>query len=393
MAPPPRIAFVSPRFSEGPTVGGAETLLRKLAERLVAKGWQVDYLTTCARNHFTWENEIEPGDTRIAGITVRHFPVDGGRDLGAFITIQNRISRSTEITRDEELIWHQNNVNSQALYAYLKAEGHRYDKIIMGPYLFALVYFASQIHPERTLLLPCLHNECFATLKTIREMFLNVSGWLFNAEPERDLAMKLYGLDPGRAEVVGMGIDDFTPHPERFRARHNLTAPYVLYSGRREPMKGTPLLLDYLDIFRERTGKDIKLVLTGSGPYDPPTRLVPHILDLGFVTEEEKHDAMAGAVAFCHPSTNESFSIVILESWLAGTPVLVHAAGDVMPFHCRKSNGGLWFRNYPEFEEQLSLLLEYPELRQAMGSSGQRYVQDEYAWKAVEARLIKALLK
>jgi glycosyltransferase involved in cell wall biosynthesis len=374
-------------------VGGAETLLRKLAERLVAKGWQVDYLTTCARNHFTWENEIEPGDTRIAGITVRHFPVDGGRDLGAFITIQNRISRSTEITRDEELIWHQNNVNSQALYAYLKAEGHRYDKIIMGPYLFALVYFASQIHPERTLLLPCLHNECFATLKTIREMFLNVSGWLFNAEPERDLAMKLYGLDPGRAEVVGMGIDDFTPHPERFRARHNLTAPYVLYSGRREPMKGTPLLLDYLDIFRERTGKDIKLVLTGSGPYDPPTRLVPHILDLGFVTEEEKHDAMAGAVAFCHPSTNESFSIVILESWLAGTPVLVHAAGDVMPFHCRKSNGGLWFRNYPEFEEQLSLLLEYPELRQAMGSSGQRYVQDEYAWKAVEARLIKALLK
>jgi glycosyltransferase involved in cell wall biosynthesis len=393
MGSPPRIAFVSPRFSEGPTVGGAETLLRKLAERLVAKGWQVDFLTTCARNHFTWENEIEPGDAMIAGITVRYFPVDGGRDLAAFIDVQNRISRSAEITRDEELIWHRNNVNSQALYAYLKTEGHRYDKIIMGPYLFALVYFASQIHPERTLLLPCLHNECFATLKTIREMFLNVSGWLFNAEPERDLATQLYGLDPSRAEVVGMGIDAFTANPDRFRNRHGLTTPYVLYSGRREPMKGTPLLLDYLDIFRERTGKDIKLVLTGSGPYDPPTRLVPHILDLGFVTEQEKHDAMAGAAAFCHPSTNESFSIVILESWLAGTPVLVHAAGDVMPFHCRKSNGGLWFRNYPEFEEQLSLLLEYPELSKAMGTSGQRYVQDEYVWKAVEARLIKALLK
>ena len=117
MASPPRIAFVSPRLSEGPTVGGAETLLRKLAERLVAKGWQVDFLTTCARNHFTWENEIEPGDTMIAGITVRHFPVDGGRDLAAFIEVQNRISRSAEITRDEELIWHRNNVNSQTLYA------------------------------------------------------------------------------------------------------------------------------------------------------------------------------------------------------------------------------------------------------------------------------------
>lgn len=393
MASPHRIAFVSPRFSEGPTVGGAETLLRKLAERLVAAGWQVDFLATCARNHFTWENEIEPGEKVIAGITVRYFPVDSGRDLGAFIDIQNRISRSVEVSREEELTWHRNNVNSTALYDYLRAEGHRYDKIVMGPYLFALVYFASQIHPERTLLLPCLHNECFAYLKTIREMFLNVSGWLFNSEPERDLATRLYGLDQSRAEIVGMGIDGFQADPERFRRSHGLSAPYIIYSGRREPMKGTPLLLDYLDIFRERTGRDIKLVLTGSGPYDPPTRLAPHIIDLGFVTEQDKHDAMAGAVAFCHPSTNESFSIVILESWLAGTPVLVHAAGDVMPDHCRKSKGGLWFRNYPEFEEELSLLLEKPALRDTMGKSGQRYVQTEYAWDSVEGRLLKALLK
>lgn len=391
MAPTPRIAFVSPRFSEGPTLGGAETLLRKLAERLVARGWQVDFLTTCARNHFTWENEIEPGEKVISGITVRYFPVDCGRDLETFIAVQNRISRSVEVTRDEELAWHRNNVNSQSLYDYLRENGTRYDKIVMGPYLFALVYFASQIHPEKTLLVPCLHDECFAYLKTIREMFLGVSGWLFNAEPERDLASRLYGLDPSRAAVVGMGIDGFPSNAEGFRQKHGLKAPYILYSGRREPMKGTPLLLDYLEMFRERTGKDIKLVLTGSGPYDPPARLAPHILDLGFVTEQEKHDAMAGAVAFCHPSVNESFSIVILESWLAGTPVLVHAAGDVMPYHCRKSNGGLWFRNYPEFEEELSLLLEKPGLREAMGASGKRYVETEYAWSNVDARLLNAL--
>lgn len=393
MAAPRRIAFVSPRFSEGPTVGGAETLLRKLAERLVAAGWEVDYLTTCARNHFTWQNEIAPGETVIEGITVRYFPVDAGRDLGAFMGAQNRISRSVAVTRDEELAWHRNNVNSTPLYDYLRAEGHRYDKIVMGPYLFALVYFASQIHPDRTLLLPCLHDECFAYLQTIREMFQAVSGWLFNAQPERDLAVRLYGLDPSRAAIVGMGIDEFEVDPGRFRRRRNLAAPYLIYSGRREPMKGTPLLLDYLDVFRERTGRDIKLVLTGSGPYDPPALLAPHIIDLGFVPEQEKHDAMAGAVAFCHPSVNESFSIVILESWLAGTPVMVHAAGEVMPFHCRKSRGGLWFHNYPEFEEALNLLLDYPELRGALGKAGRRYVQAEYGWDTVEHRLLAALSK
>jgi glycosyltransferase involved in cell wall biosynthesis len=391
MSTPPRIAFVSPRFSEGPTVGGAETLLRQLAQRLVAKGWEVDYLTTCARNHFTWENEIPPGRISIAGITVHYFPVDSGRDLETFITLQNRISRNGELTRDEELNWQRNNVNSQALYDYLQQEGHRYDRIIMGPYLFALVYFASQIHPDKTLLLPCLHDESFAYLKIIREMFLNVKGWIFNADPERDLAQRLYDLDLSKAHVVGMGIEGFTADPAAFRQRHQINRPYIIYSGRREPLKGTPILLDYLDLFRERTGVDMKLVLTGSGPYDPPARLVPHILDLGFVTEQEKHDAMAGAIAFCHASINESFSIVILESWLAGTPVLVHGGGAVMPEHCRKSNGGLWFKNYPEFEEALSLLLTRPALRTAMGKAGERYVRETYSWPAVETRLMAAL--
>ena len=39
---------------------------------------------------------------------------------------------------------------------------------------------------------------------------------------------------------------------------------------------------------------------------------------------------MAGALAFCHPSVNESFGIVLLESWLARTPALVHAGSDVL---------------------------------------------------------------
>ena len=391
MASSPRIAIVSPRFSEGPTVGGAETLLRQLAQRLVGAGWQVDYLTTCARNHFTWENEIPQGVRTVSGINVHYFPVDGGRDLETFIRIQNKISRSGEVTFDEELAWHRNNVNSLALYEHLKAQGGQYDKILMGPYLFALVYFASQVHPQKTLLLPCLHDECFAYLNTTRNMFLNVAGWIFNSAPERDLAVRLYGLDPSHGDVVGMGLEPFRADPEGFSHRHGLTTPYILYSGRREPLKGTPLLLDYLDIFRERTGMDIKLVLTGSGPYDPPTRLAPHILDLGFVSEQEKHDAMAGALAFCHPSVNESFGIVIMESWLAGTPVLVHAAGEVMPDHCRRSNGGLWFRNYPEFEEALSLLQAKPGLREAMGEAGRRYVAREYSWAAVETRLLSAL--
>ena len=55
------IAFISPRFAEGSTVGGAETLLKNLSKRLLQKGMKVTFLATCAENHFTWENSLPAG--------------------------------------------------------------------------------------------------------------------------------------------------------------------------------------------------------------------------------------------------------------------------------------------------------------------------------------------
>jgi glycosyltransferase involved in cell wall biosynthesis len=156
-------------------------------------------------------------------------------------------------------------------------------------------------------------------------------------------------------------------------------------------MKGTPLLLDYFDAFRARSGRDIKLVLTGSGPVDISPRIADFVLDTGFLDEKDKHDAMAGALAFCHPSVNESFGIVLLESWLARTPALVHAGSDVLKYQCRSSNGGMWFRSYPEFEEELLLLLTNTSLRNAIGNAGREYVMREYSWNAITPKLIAAL--
>jgi glycosyltransferase involved in cell wall biosynthesis len=191
--------------------------------------------------------------------------------------------------------------------------------------------------------------------------------------------------------MVGMGLDSFEADPQAFAARHGLSQPYVLYAGRREGGKGTPLLTDYIHAFRGRTGMDLKLVLAGSGPVEAPDELRPHILDVGYVSEQEKHEAMAGAKAFIHPSTFESQGIVLLESFLAGTPALVHAGSEVLSWQCRLGKAGLWFRNYPEFEEELLLLLGNEPLRQAMGRNGRQYVQQEYAWPVVSQRFERAL--
>ncbi len=391
MARAERIAFVTPRFSEQATIGGAETLIKNLALRAAGAGRKVTLLTTCAQDHFTWENSVPPGRTTVQGIDVEYFPVDEDRDLEAFLRAQNAISSRGHVSAEDEEVWMRNNVNSRALNQHLRDHGDNYDRIVMGPYLFGLIYYAAQAHPHKTLLVPCLHDEPFAWLDIMRALFESVAGFLFNTEPEQQLAMRLFNVPDEKGTVVGMGLNPFDADPKAFAARHGISQPYVMYAGRREPLKGTPLLLDYMYVFRERTGEDVRLVFTGSGPIEAPPELEPYILDVGFVSEQEKREAMAGALAFIHPSVNESLGIVLLEAWLARVPVLVHARGEVLRWQCRRSGGGLWFRHYLDFEEELKLLIAQPDLRRKLADAGRAYVEKEYAWSAVDRRLFAAL--
>jgi len=391
MASPRRIAFVCPRFADGSTLGGAEALLKSLAVRLSLAGRDVTFLTTCARNHSTWVNEVAPGARRIDGLEVVFFPVDGDRDTAGFLRAQASIGHGRGIDPATEAAWLRNGVNSRALCAYLGEKGRTFERIVTGPYPFALTHTVCLQHPDRTILVPCLHDEPFAHLSFAGNMLRAVRRCMFNTVPERDLAIRLYGLDPASVSVVGLGLEQFACDPEPFRSARGLPADYVIYCGRREPGKGTPLLLDYMTVFRQRTGKDVSLVLTGTGAVDVPREIPGVVLDLGHLPEQGKYDAMAGAVAFCHPSVNESLGIVILEAWFAGTPCLVHAGSDVLRYQCRSSNGGLWFRSYLEFEEELLLLLENRGLRDAMGKAGSEYVLREYSWDVVEPRLLEAV--
>lgn len=386
-----RIAVIMPRLPGRGMVGGAETLLTSLAERAAAAGIEVDVLTTCALDHVTWRNELPPGNRRHGKLNVHFYPVDPRGDTVRFDRIQSAISAGTAVDPEAERFWIDHNVNSTPLCEALAASGTRYDRILTGPYLFGLTLQTALLHPDRTLLVPCLHDEPFARLRAFQTLFSRVHGILFNTEPEHRLAQDLYDLSAVKTAVVGMGMAPFPVAPGTFRERHGLQAPYLLYCGRREPLKGTPLLLAYLDTFRQRTGHDIRLVLTGSGVIEPPPGLAPVILDLGFVEEAEKRAAMADCLAFCHPSTNESFGIVLLEAWLAGRPALVHGYSTVLTDHCRRSGGGLWFRFYPDFEEQVNLLLQHPRQADAMGRQGRRYVETHYLQAAVDQRLAAAL--
>ena len=71
--------------------------------------------------------------------------------------------------------------------------------------------------------------------------------------------------------------------------------------------------------------------------------------------------AFAAAEALVQPSANESFSRTLMEAWLAGTPVIATAAGEVVTWHCERSGGGLTYVDELEFAQCLRFIAEAPK--------------------------------
>ncbi len=376
------IAFVIPRYRAA-SAGGAEVLCQHLAERLAGAGCRVTVFATCVRDHHTWANHFPEGEETAGPVRLRRFRVAENRNPALHRELDSRIhGGGAPLTLAEQETWLREGAYSEGLVRAVEADRDSFDCMLFIPYLFGTTVLGSRAAGDKALLIPCLHDEAFARLPVVGSMFQKARGVLFNSEPEQDLARRLYGLPENRCAVVGMGIDEVPGrNAGRFRESRGIRDPFLLYAGRREGGKNIPLLVEYFKIFKRHNPGPLKLVLMGSGAVDAGG--CPDVVDLGFVSEQEKLDAMAAALAFCQPSVNESFSIVIMEAWLAGTPALVHARCPVTRHHCVTSNGGLFFDGYGQFEECLRYLLDHPGARQGMAESGRAYILDRYRWPRI----------
>lgn len=382
-------AFIVPRYGEE-VVGGAEDLARRTAEELARRGLEVSVLTTCALDHHTWLNHYPAGETVLNGVDVIRFPAQTRLSEPAVRRAAIKISSGAAVTLKDQRLWLEGVVTSAGLLDHLTDQGGGYSHLIFLPYLFGTTYQGARIFPERSFIVPCLHDEPYSHLPLIKEMLESVRGLIFNSPGERRLASRLLGIsDPG--PVAGMGFRPLGADPDAFRDRTPVRGDFVLYAGRREEGKNTPLLIDYFRRFATENPGLASLVLMGAGEVSVPPDSSHVIFDLGRVSEREKWDGYAAASVFCQPSVNESLSIVLLESWLAGRPALVNRGCDVTREHVDESGGGLTFGDYPEFAGALLALLEDKERADRLGEAGRRYVAEEYNWDAVVRRLYEAL--
>ena len=382
-----KLAFVIPRYG-AQIAGGVETLVREFATRLVNQGEQVEVWSTQALDHRTWQNELPAGQSIEEGVSVFRFPVDE-RNLDQWVPIQIAISEGFRVSIEDQLKWMKHSVNSCELFEKIIIDGPKFDALIFAPYLFGLTFWGSQIYPDKSILLPCLHDESYAYQEIIRVMLGEVKGCIFNAEAEKDVAQSLVG--PIKGAVVGMGFDRFEPLSDS-SCSILPKSPYLIYLGRKELGKGVGDLLDYFVKAKDTGGIsfEISLVLAGGGSVEDLQRPSyfdrPDIVDLGRVSEEDKRAILTNALALIHPSVNESFSIVLMEAWREKTPVIVNAKGAVTSAHVKDSNGGLYYDNIDEFCEVINQLSSDATLCSDLGQAGSRYVYDRYSWGSVLQR-------
>lgn len=380
-----KIGFVIPWYGED-IPGGAEMELREVATHLQRAGMDVEILTTCVREFSAdWnENYYSAGTAVVEDIAVRRFPVRR-RDTAAFDRVNRRLMEGQHLSLQEEKTFVEEMVNSPQLYEYLKDASNDYALYVFIPYMFGTTYYGMQACPEKSVLIPCFHDEAYLYLRLFRQAYIQARGIIYNAMPEMELANKVYDFTTTEQICMGIGMDtNICANADAFRKAYGIQKPFLLYAGRKDAGKNVHTLLRYFAEYKQRHGdSDLQLVLIGGGSIEIPASVRDDVYDLGFVSRQDKYDAMAAAELLCQPSHNESFSLVIMESWLCGRPVLVHSQCAVTRDFARRANGGLYFRNYFEFEGCVQYILTHPEQARTMGQNGGTFVRENFDWDVI----------
>lgn len=378
-----RIAFVTPRYGSG-VVGGSEAMMGEAARGLAARGHTVEVLTTTARSHVSWANEFPAGTEVDRSVTVRRFRTVTGRGRLSAAELESRVQRAERLTRAEEIAWVNGRFSVPDLYLFLSAQAHRYDALVFSPYLFWSTIYGAEVAPARSIIMPCLHDEPYAWLSLVRASLSTVAGLWFLSEPEHLLGHRVApGLAPSHRVVGGAVEVPDSYDPAGFRERHRLQRPFLLYAGRREDGKGWRQLL--ADFAGALAVEDLPfdLVTIGVGAPNVPAALAERVIDLGFLESDEVPSAFAAAEAILQPSVNESFSRTVMEAWLARTPVIASALGEVVTWHCERSGAGLTYADEAEFTQCLRFLADSPKAAAALAERGREYVLTNYTWDIV----------
>ena len=378
-----KICFVVQRYGMEVN-GGAELLTRQLAERM-AESYDVHVFTSKAIDYMTWADEYDSDEEELGGVTVHRFSVEKPRSQQEFDAINGRFLAGSLPASEEEEWLKAQGPNVPALIEAIRDNKDEYDVFLFCTYLYYTTVMGIREVAEKAIVLPFAHNEPFLRMKIYDPVFRSPAAFLFETDEERQLIRSRYGNYRIPFKFGGAGVDvPDDVSAERFKAKYGVE-DYMIYVGRIDEGKNCPELFEFFTRYKKAHPSDLKLVLLGKTVISIPDD--KDIISLGFVSEQDKFDGIAGAKFLVLPSKFESLSIVVLEAFSLDIPVLVNSECAVLKGHCDKSGGGFYYNSYHGFEAKTLMLLKHGDMRTDMGIKGHEYVNRYFDWKTIIRKL------
>ena len=369
--------------------GGAEYHARLIAEKL-SRHFPVEVFTTTAADYVTWAHHYPEGAGELNGVPVHRFRVSRPRDPEVFGRIQKFIFEEEHSLADEERWLEEEGPLVPGLLDELERRRREFGPILFFSYRYYHSFHGVRRFADQAVLVPTAEHDPVIYLPLFRDMFSLPRAIVYNSHEERELIGRLAGNEAVPGDVVGVGSEI----PAEFDAgeacsRLGIEGPYAVYIGRLDENKGVPELFRFFLRLRGEGGCGLKLVLVGRAYVTVPDD--PAIVHVGFQKDREKFGLLAGAEFLVMPSQYESLSMVALEAWAVGKPVLANGRTEVLRGQCRRSNAGLWYENYDEFRAAFLALERDAPLRASLGANGKGFFRANYSWEIIEAKYLRLL--
>ena len=383
-----KLACVVHRF--GPDIaGGSEAHCRHVASHLAAEH-DVTILTSTATDHVSWRNEYEPGVSTLGTLKVRRFPVARQRNLHRFADVSEHAFSGAASDAEQEEWFRENGPDVPELLQHLAANGNSYDAVLFWAFRYAEVYFGLPHVASKAILVPTAEEDPVIRMGVLERFFALPAGYIFLTPEEQELVERRIATPPPSI-VIGSGLDPARPASSIDLASLGIREPFILYLGRIDPNKGCGDLLRHFVRFKAEYGGPVQLVM--AGPANMPLPEHSDIRYLGFVDEPTRDALLQHAVFLAMPSRFESLSLVLLEAWNHALPAVVNGYCAVLKGQALRANGALYYRNYDEFAQCLAVLLERRDLARELGQQGLAYVEREYRWPTVIAKVDSLLAR
>ncbi len=378
----------------GPKVkGGAETVIFKLCLNLAARGFKVEVWTTASssiesRNDEYWN---DPADQNLPFV-IRRFKTNI-KSQRLFQIVHSYMIRPNQ-SRMLGQVWKRTALYGLGMVEALRNEQDRFSSIHLCHYFGGSTHRLAGVAPTKTILYPFVHDEPAFYHPVMRDLFANISGVICNTRAEVKLIEQAnVGILASSCYPIGNGLDLSGKIKEDELSSLDFKQKQVLYIGRLIVDKNIYELIDWIEVYNQaHSGEELKLVLTGEGPLANDVRVSsnPFVKHVGWVTEVQKKDLIAQSLAVVQPSLLESFSLVLVESWLMKTPVIVHRGCLATKLQVEDSQAGLVVANANEFTQAIDRLWEDKALARNMGDKGYEFANAKFTWQEVTRKFIAA---